>query len=280
MAWFDAWIAGTSALVLGAILLVVVFLAALIGVALRVAQDRRSASGHSEQEGYIVSGVLGLTALLLGFTFSLALDRYEIRRQRVLESAEAIGAAYLQTQLLAEPHRSRIGGILIRYVDNVLVLAKAKPGEGGALLAKDDQLLTELWQATAAGFDSIRGIDFSSTYVSSINAVIDMDRARRAARTARVPTLVFGLLLCDVVGAAAVLGYVLTGLRGRLAGSLLLVLMVLSLLLIIDIDRPTVGGIREPQWPMEDLQRTLARWRSADFDHWRAAIPAPGAQAP
>jgi hypothetical protein len=269
---FDTWISSSSLLVVGVLLVISLIAAALVGTALRALRDRRVAPDHSEsQEGYIVSAVLGLMALLLGFTFSLAVDRYDTRRERVLESANAIGTAYLQTQLLGEPHRARISGILGRYVDNAIVLAKARPGDGKALLAKDDELLTELWAATGAGFDSVRGIDFSSTFVSSINTLIDMDAARRAARGAHVPGEVFLVLFLYFVVTAGVLGYVLTGSRGRLSAGFLLVLMVISLLLILDIDRPTLGGVRESQAPMEDLQKSLAATPAAAFDRWRSA---------
>jgi hypothetical protein len=281
MTWFDIWLAGSSVLAVGAILVVALTLAGLLGNSLRIAQDKRRQPLHSEtQEGYIVSAVLGLMALLLSFTFALAVDRFDIRRERVLDSANAVGTAYLQTQLLGEPHRARISDILARYVDNAIVLGDAKPGHTAALLAKDDLLLTELWQATAAAFDSIRGIHFSSTYVSSINNLIDMDGARRAARDAHVPSEDFLVLFIYFVVTAGVLGYVLTGFRGRVSAGFLLVLMVMSLLLILDIDRPTLGGIREEQTPMEDLQKSMASWPPTLFDHWRGPVATAPAQEP
>jgi hypothetical protein len=274
---FDTWISNSSGLVVGVVLVVSLALAALAGAVLRSVQATRSGPRTSDtQEGYIVTAVLGLMALLLGFTFSLAVDRFDARRERLLDSANAVGTAYLQTQLLGEPHRSRISNILVRYVDNIIILAKAKPDQIAPFLAKDDQLLTELWQATTAGFDAIRGIDFSSTYVSSINNLIDMDSARRTARTARVPSEVFGVLFIYFVVTAAVLGYVLTGFRGRLSAGCLLGLMIMSLLLILDIDRPTLGGVQESQAPMEALQKSMTGWPPAVFDRWRSPIaPTP-----
>ena len=61
-------------------------------------------------ESHIVSGVLGLLALLLGFTFAIAMDRYDTRRALVLAESNAIGTSYLRTQLLEQPHRrARLG---------------------------------------------------------------------------------------------------------------------------------------------------------------------------
>jgi hypothetical protein len=67
---------------------------------------------------------------------------------------------------------------------------------------------------------------------------------------------------------AGVLGYVLKGTRGRLAGLFLLALLTLSLLLILDIDRPTLGGIAESQRPMEQLRTSLTQPPSV-YDKWK-----------
>jgi hypothetical protein len=191
----------------------------------------------------------------------------------VLEDANAIGTAYLRTQLLGEPHRSRLGGLLIAYTDNLILLAGAQKDQVRRLAAIDDRLLVEIWAATAAGYDSIRQLDFSSEFVESINTVIDLDAARRAARAARVPSLVFAVLIVYLVVTAGVLGYVLHQPRGRAVAVLPLALLTLSLLLIIDIDRPLKGGINESQGPMEALRESLARTPPGAYDRWRAPTP-------
>ncbi|HEY0282010.1 MAG TPA: hypothetical protein VGC27_05250, partial [Rhizomicrobium sp.] len=72
-----------------------------------------------------------------------------------------------------------------------------------------------------------------------------------------------------------VLGFVLAGSRAQLAAGFLLLLLTLSLLLIIDIDRPTIGGIRESQSPMEQLRNSLKSQPPTVYDRWRTA---PAAQ--
>jgi hypothetical protein len=86
---------------------------------------------------------------------------------------------------------------------------------------------------------------------------------------ARVPAEVFAIMLIYMVTTAAVLGYALRGARGRLAAGSLLALLTLSLMLIIDINRPVRGGITESQRPMEDLQKSLTGWSPTVFDKWR-----------
>src|SRR3954469_570465 len=62
-------------------------------------------------QGSILSATLALLALLVGFTFALALGRYDSRRNLVLEEANAIGTAYLRTQVAPEPFRSRLADL-------------------------------------------------------------------------------------------------------------------------------------------------------------------------
>lgn len=267
----QSWLNVTPIWQVGLALLVTMTLAGLVGALLRARRKRaRGDDGETEgQEGYIVSAVLGLLALLMGFTFSLAVERFEARRVLVLHEANAIGTAYLRAQLLSEPHRARTTDILLRYTDNRIALATAKPDAVAPLLTTNDALLTDLWAATSAAFDSIKGLDFSSTYLDSINSLIDLDASRKAARQARVPTEVFVVLIVYLVTTAAVLGYVLRGRRGWISAGFLLVLLTLALALIIDIDRPTLGGIVEGQGPMRALQKSLTSQPPQVFDRWK-----------
>ncbi|HEY4135113.1 MAG TPA: hypothetical protein VGO34_07845 [Alphaproteobacteria bacterium] len=223
------------------------------------------------QDGYIISAVLGLLALLTGFTFSLAIDRFETRREAVLTEANAIGTAYLRAQLLEEPHRARLSRMLVAYTDNRIALGTARAADTKELLAANDQLITDLWTATVAAFPSIRSYDFSSSFIDAMNLVIDMDSTRKTARLARVPTEVFAALMFYQIVTAGVLGYALSRPRGRLASGFLLSLFVLSLLLIIDINRPNSGGVSESQAPMIALRDSLRAQPPEIFDRFNEA---------
>jgi hypothetical protein len=222
------------------------------------------------QDGYILSAVAGLLALLLGFTFTMAVDRFDARRVLVLDEANAIGTTYLRTQLIVEPHRTRLSNLLSAYVDNRLVLGKATTVEAGREpLAKNDALIVDLWTATSAAWDSIKGYDFSSAYLDSMNAVIDLDASRKTARNAHVPIAIFGVLFVYVIVTAGVLGYVIQGRRSRMTAAFLMALFTMSLMLVVDIDRPIGGRVVETQVPMERLQAFIHGTPRATFDRWK-----------
>lgn len=266
------WVTQTPLLVLCGLLLCLMALAAVAGHAVHVRIRRKEPESEKDedQNSFVVSSVLGLLALLMGFTFSMAVDRYDARRLIVLEETNAIGTTYLRAQLLGEPHRKRISDLLVRYVDNRLALADAATAQAqGPLLAVNDQIVTDLWSAEAAAFDSIKTLDFSSSSVDAMNHLIDLDAARKVTRTARVPAEVFALLFFYFIVTAAFLGYSVHKLRGRISIGILLFLFTLALLVTLDVDRPLSGGIRESQAPMEALRMQLKAQPPEVFDRWR-----------
>ena len=212
----------------------------------------------STEEGYIVSGVVGLLALLLGFTFALAVDRFESRRALVLEEANAIRTAYMRAQTFGDPHRAHLDRLLVAYANNRVALGSAGPGEEFTRrVAINGTLQQQLWSTSLAAI-AVRRDDISSAYMDSMNHVIEVGAARRAAREVRVPPRVFLVLAVYMVTTAVVLGYVM-GPRRRRAIVALLTLTALCYGLILDIDDATGGAIRENQRPMQNMLPTLVQ---------------------
>lgn len=257
MAAFEAWLRSTSLGLLGTILIFCLTVAALGGQLLRRRLEHGVEPPSDGHEGYVISAVLGLLALLLSFTFAQAVQRYDTRRALVLDDANTIGTAFLRAGLLEEPHRSQVQSILVRYTENRVKLAQAHPAQATPLLALNDRLVKDYWAAVAAAYPGVRDRPFAVSLLENANHLVDLDASRKMSRRARVPAPVYAVLLVYVVVTAGVLGYVLTGLRGRLSGTVLLVLLTLVLMLIVDIDRPVSGGVQESQAPMIALLADL-----------------------
>ena len=233
-----------------------------------------SADAESSEQAITLSSVLGLLALLVAFTFSIALDRFDTRRANVLLEANAIGTTYLRAQLLEQPHRARISKLLTDYTDVRLAAATVSPGpRQRALLATSDRLIVDLWTATVAASPSMRPYSFSHSFLDTMNNLIDMDAARKAGRQAHVPAAVFLALFLYQFVAAAVISYVVSGRTSRRTAWVLFALFGLLLLLIIDIDRPTSGAITESQEPMLQLQAFLKAQPPESFDRFTASAP-------
>jgi hypothetical protein len=116
-----------------------------------------------------------------------------------------------------------------------------------------------LWAATGVALRGesppllVRGV------MDSLNESIDLASARTAARAAHIPDFVQWLLLVYAILAMAMLGTVLgNSLKLHLPQTaLLLVLLTLTHVIILDLDRPRVGSIQVSQQPMEDLRQSI-----------------------
>ena len=118
------------------------------GLRLFVAKDEP----RKGQIGGIQGAVLGLLALLLGFTFSMAVGRYENRRDLVLKEANAIGTTYLRASFLPEAQSKAVEDLLRRYTDTRLSFYNAGSDFTKVAAAENEagKLQRELWVQTVA----------------------------------------------------------------------------------------------------------------------------------
>jgi hypothetical protein len=223
----------------------------------------RKHGAEKSDEGHVLSAMLALLGLLVGFTFSIAVGRHELRRSLVVDEANAIGTEYLRTQMLPEPFRSRLADALRKYTDARLALAAAGENPVAIARANDlaDSLQRQMWAITVEVDPLVQPPALSSLIAGGMNAVIDVAASRHAALEARLPSIAFGALVLFATVAAAMLGFVSgTGQRpARFGAVVLLMLLALALGLILDMDRPRRGTITVSQQPLVDLRASMRR---------------------
>jgi hypothetical protein len=208
----------------------------------------------------IQGAVLGMLGLLLGFSFAMAVERYDTRRQLVLEEANSIGTTFLRASFLPDAHRIEVENLLRRYVDSRLAFYEA--GNDEAKIAQAEQRAGEiqraLWtHAVVAGREAPSPL--LATFVNSLNDTIDLDATRLAAFRNTVPGVVW-ILLMTVAACGCWAGGYGSGAGGRrvpFATAVLPLLIAVVITLIADIDRPRRGLIAISQQSMLDLQRSL-----------------------
>jgi hypothetical protein len=242
-------------------------LVAFAGHLVRKRLSERVEEEHS-QEGYLLGSILGVLALLMAFSFSMALNRYEERRQLVVQEANAIGTSYLRAQLLDEPHRTRLSQLLIAYTDNRVALGTGEHRDLADQLAVNDRLLADIWAAVTAARNSAAAHGISVPILNTFNEVIDLDTERKVMRQVRVPAPVMLLLYAFLLVTAGVVGYVLEESRARLGAFALFLLLSLYVSIIADLNRPMSGNIRESQEAMLMLQRSLRDQPPRVFDRY------------
>ena len=253
-----AWLGSLPLTVIALAILAVLVVAATIGYRGHVWLLHRAGETESESHDYLLSAVLGLLALLLGFTFSLALNRHEDRRNLVVQEANAIDTAWLRAQILASPNKEAVSQLLRAYLDARLDWSETEGADNSS--ARTAVLQRKLWAATGQAVRSEPNPQLSRALMDPMNQSFDLASARSAAGAAHVPDRVLTVLLLYAVLAAAMLGYTAAakGKPQRIATVCVLVAVTLALVMILDIDRPRSGAIQVSEQPLEELKQA---WR-------------------
>ncbi|MBN9683045.1 MULTISPECIES: bestrophin-like domain [unclassified Corallococcus] len=205
------------------------------------------------------ASVLGLVALLLAFSFSMAADRYSLRRALVVKESNAIGTLYLRVGYLPEPSRGELRAWLRRYTDLRLEGHEAanEPAVFAKKLQESESLQTELWARLETLAPRIEA-PVLILVTQAMNDVFDVGEERLAAAHNLIPRTIFVLLIIGMLGSGVLLGYRPEAhVRGLLSWSLFVVILTAVMFTLLDLDFPTRGRIRVDQAPLRSLQEHL-----------------------
>jgi hypothetical protein len=251
-----------NSLVIAGVLLLSMAITIILGH--RLGQTKHAASSerfHAHVNG-VQASVLGVLALLLGFTFSLALQRFDDRSEAVVHEANAIGTSYLRAQLLPTSVRSDVQKMLREYVDlrvQTGAISLTNEAERQALLAKANQILDALWGHARRAAEEDRGTVTTGLFIQSLNDTIDSLGQRDAEINRHVPEVVLLLLYGTFLVTGGLVGYAagVAGHRPSLAAYILVALIVVLSFMIIDLDRPRRGLIRIDQTSITNLKTAI-----------------------
>jgi hypothetical protein len=231
----------------------------------RIARRRyRDEPEQSRTVSYALKGsVLGLVALLLGFSFSMTTARHDVRRRLVLDEANAAGTCYLRAGLLDDPARGRIRDVLRNYLGARLEYYEHRldPEVSRRATREMDRRLGELWAAVEDANRKDRTAVQVSQIVPAANEVIDLSSSRAWANQDHMPRPVVMVLAVCVLVSNLLIGHSSgqVGVRHTWLWVATNVLFALVLFLVLDFDRPRRGLIRVDHTPLRELQ---AAWTS------------------
>jgi uncharacterized membrane protein (Fun14 family) len=255
-------------------------LVASIEVGYRVGRTRASTCTESVKEHIhaIQSAILGLLALLLAFTFSLALQRFDSRSEAVVDESNAIGTAFLRADLLSSPFRDEARLAIGSYLDIRIGEAQVQLSDQAARKAANEAAgaaqLT-IWNIGMRASTADNASRSTLLFVQAVNELIDSFGRRSAALDRHVPELVTLLLFATFLLAGAVMGYAagVAAHRPSLAAYVLVGLMVVLVFVVLDLDRPRRGVIQVSHTSLVDLQATLHRELRVGQAPARADLP-------
>lgn len=225
----------------------------------------RTSSEIQSHVATVEGALLGLLALLLGFAFAMAVNRFDSRKQTVLDEVNDLQTTYLRAKLLPERQSANCMKLLEEYVDSRIAysLAGADPVKSRESQEWTVRLQVQLWAEAMAAVRVDSNEVTTGYFIESLNHLIDDHTRRTIAMENHVPEAILDLLLLVATLTIAVTGYS-SGLRQKRLKALRFILVMLiasTLMVIIDLDRPRRGLIRVSESGMLRLKDDLAAFR-------------------
>jgi hypothetical protein len=240
------------------LLIVSVELGYFVGLRAKVAMNQTMRS----QISTIQTAILTIFTFLLGFTFAMALARFDNRKQMVVKESNAIGTAVLRSKLLPENQRTIMMELFKKYVNleySITSRANVKEDERRTQGMEARGLHALMWKEAFAATDKNPLSIPAGLFASSINNLIDVKTERDISLTNHVPEIVLLGLLLFAALAIGILGYGngLAATHARYPAFILCLVITISFILIIDLDRPNRGLTKVSQESMLDLMTII-----------------------
>jgi hypothetical protein len=200
---------------------------------------RQTAPQSSAVEG----AVFALFGLLLAFTFSGAVARFDAHRELVIEERNNIETAYLRLDLLPLQSQPPLRQLFRDYVDSRLHLYE---GASGAVSPATEHLQREIWQNSVANVAAPgANPDVAKLLLPALNAMFDITATRQNAFNMHPPAVIFFLLFILSGGSAFLAGYGMTATtRSWLYTIAFAFTVTLTIYATLEIEYPSQGLLR------------------------------------
>ena len=206
--------------------------------------------------------MFALLGLMIAFTFSGALSRFDNRRVQVVQESNAVGTAWLRIDLLPAAAQPKLRTAMRAYVDARIATYRALPDIASArsALALSNELQDEIWKEAIAGVQRKDAPPSAALLLlPALNEMFDLASSRVAATQIHPPTVIYAMLLALALVAALLAGYQTAGERGfdwihkvAFAG-----IVAVTVYVILDIEYPRLGFVR-----MDAIDRVLVEVRA------------------
>jgi len=212
----------------------------------------------SSEFDVIMAAILTLLALIIGFSFSVAVARYDQRKNYEEAEANAIGTEYVRADFLPVADAARVRGLLSDYLDQRIGFYSTRDSRQlQQINANTAQLETKLW-AQLQGSPVAEPTPVFALVISGMNDVLNSEGYTQAAWLYRMPGEAWVMMVIIAIFCTFMIGY---GSRRRAArGFLYLVIPLvvsISFCLVADIDSPRAGIIRVYPVNLTSLSQSL-----------------------
>ena len=236
----------------------------LLEVGRRIGARRLAEEGETAAKGFgaIESAVFALLGLILAFSFSGALARFDARRHLVVAEANDIGTAFLRIDLLPTDAQAPMRDLFRRYLDSRIETYRKLPDTEAAQteLARSLKLQSEIWSLAVSSSQKSATPQAMMVLLPALNAMIDITTTRTEAAILHSPPIIWVMLGTLTFACALFAGYDMAARKhlNLLHSAAFAVVLAVTVYVIIDLEYPRIGLIQ-----MSDSDRVLLQLRES-----------------
>jgi hypothetical protein len=220
-------------------------------------RTRRESISEEERPDFdvVLGAALTLLGLVIGFSFSMAINRFELRNDFEEAEANAIETTYLRAELLPQEDAAGVRALLRQYTDLRVQFFVKGHRETERIAAETAQVQQELWSAVTRPAEA-QPTAIAALTVASVNEVIKAEGQTREVWDDRIPAAAWGLMFGIALGCNVLFGY---GARhtSRKLSIVLPLVVAMSLAFIADMNSPRGGFIHIHPQNLVRLQGTF-----------------------
>lgn len=211
-----------------------------------------------EDRDMVVTATLTLLGLIIGFSFSMAIGRYDQRKNYEEAEANAIGTEWVRADLLPTGDAENVRRLLKQYLNERILFYEAGYGpELQQINQRTAGLQTELWTAVGAPAKAAP-TPVAALVAAGMNDVLNSQGYTQAAWWNRIPAGAWILMVLIAICSNFLVGYgTHSTSNGFMRFLVLPIVLSVAFFMIADIDSPRRGVIRVVPQNLISLQQSL-----------------------
>ena len=219
-------------------------------------RSKSSAEANRDDSGVVLAGALTLLGLIIGFSFAMATNRYDLRKSTEQAEANAIAVLYMRADLLPSADAARVHELLKRYINQRIAFYSTRNrSELNQIASSTSATQNDFWSTIQALVGPLPP-QLEGLFISGTNDVVVSRLSTEAVWSNRIPRAAWILILITSIGCNLLVGY-----RARRTDWLVFLVMPvavsISLFLISDLDSPRGGAIRLMPQNLISLSQSL-----------------------
>lgn len=229
----------------------------------RWSRKHKIVSSEKEYKDLVLTAMYALLGLMLAFTYTFTLSRADMRKQALIDEANAIGTAFLRAEMLEEPTQTELRIALLEYA-RTRVIRPDIAGDNEKLknvIDQSNRAQARIWPVIQQMLDKSKPGPVEVSIVHSMNDLYDIGTKRLAVSFDQLPFVLLIILLFLTCTSLALTGFN-AGLSGKMnRGGLVLLVIFLSvvILIITDFDRSFKGFVQISQQSLLDVINGMER---------------------